>query len=478
LPPTSPQEGYYIYSGTSMATPHVTGAVALYASTHSGASAIDIKDALLNSARYTPTQSLAGKTATGGRLDVLKLMTDPPAAPTFADAKAASAGEIDVTWTDQSTDEAGFVVERSAGTTGTTWAQVGTVVSTSTAGTGTVYTFQDKSVIDNTTYTYRVRATHNGVPSTASNTATATTPALPGTPNAPTALTVSPVSTSSIKLTWADNSGAETGFVVERSATAPTDTTVWTTVTTTAANVKTYTDSGRSASTVYWYRVRAVNGSGSTRLLSAPTNVASVSTLGTGTGLTGKYYDYSDVYAGTPPTNAVAFGGSVKFTRVDTVNFNWGTGSPGRGITSNTFAARWTGQIQPTFTDVYTFTAYADDGVRLWVDGKLVIDAWRVNWGDLAGTTATALQAGRKYDVQLDYFENTQGAQIRLDWQTQGGGLARQPVPKSQLYSTLSSPTIYAVASTTNSPANTTAAADIFSSSPIDVLDVEDPTVL
>lgn len=60
--------GYASYSGTSMATPHVTGAAALYASTHPGATAADIKAAILGSA--TPTASLSGKCFTGGRLNV------------------------------------------------------------------------------------------------------------------------------------------------------------------------------------------------------------------------------------------------------------------------------------------------------------------------------------------------------------------------------------------------------------------------
>ena len=59
--------GYGSYSGTSMATPHVTGAVALYASSHPGASAQQIRDAILAAA--VPTASLAGKVSTGGRLD-------------------------------------------------------------------------------------------------------------------------------------------------------------------------------------------------------------------------------------------------------------------------------------------------------------------------------------------------------------------------------------------------------------------------
>lgn len=64
--------GYANYSGTSMATPHVTGACALYAASHSGATASVIKNAILSSAFFTATPSLNGKTATNGRLDVNK----------------------------------------------------------------------------------------------------------------------------------------------------------------------------------------------------------------------------------------------------------------------------------------------------------------------------------------------------------------------------------------------------------------------
>jgi subtilisin family serine protease len=66
--PNSAGNAYGSYSGTSMATPHVTGACALYASTHSGASAATIKSAILGSA--APTASLTGKCVTGGRLNV------------------------------------------------------------------------------------------------------------------------------------------------------------------------------------------------------------------------------------------------------------------------------------------------------------------------------------------------------------------------------------------------------------------------
>ncbi len=64
---TTAYNGYSSYNGTSMATPHVTGAAALYAASHPGAGAATIKAAILGSA--VPTASLEGKTVTGGRLD-------------------------------------------------------------------------------------------------------------------------------------------------------------------------------------------------------------------------------------------------------------------------------------------------------------------------------------------------------------------------------------------------------------------------
>ena len=68
VPTKNGASSYASYSGTSMATPHVTGAAALYASTHTSATAAQIKAAILGAA--TPTASLAGRTVTGGRLNV------------------------------------------------------------------------------------------------------------------------------------------------------------------------------------------------------------------------------------------------------------------------------------------------------------------------------------------------------------------------------------------------------------------------
>src|SRR5207253_5533922 len=87
---TVPVNRFAAYSGTSMAAPHVTGAIALYAAYHPGATAAQIKDALMASAVATP--SLAGKTVTGGRLDVLKFLTTAPGTVRAAASGSGSAG--------------------------------------------------------------------------------------------------------------------------------------------------------------------------------------------------------------------------------------------------------------------------------------------------------------------------------------------------------------------------------------------------
>ncbi len=85
---TLPGGRYGTYSGTSMATPHVTGAVALYAAEHPDATAAEIRAALLGSAAETP--SLVGRVATGGRLDIGALLDTAPDLPTPVDLIAGN----------------------------------------------------------------------------------------------------------------------------------------------------------------------------------------------------------------------------------------------------------------------------------------------------------------------------------------------------------------------------------------------------
>lgn len=105
-----------------------------------------------------------------------------------------------------------------------------------------------------------------------------------------------------------------------------------------------------------------------------------------------------------------------KLERVDTtVDFRWGTGSPDPSMDGNTFSVRWTGSVVPQYSEAYTFYTQSNDGVRLWVDGQLLIDNWtRHETVEDAGTIV--LQAGRPYSLRLEFYEDTGVANARLFW--------------------------------------------------------------
>jgi glucose/arabinose dehydrogenase len=118
-----------------------------------------------------------------------------------------------------------------------------------------------------------------------------------------------------------------------------------------------------------------------------------------------------------------------KVTRIDpAVDFNWGAGSPDPSVGADTFTARWTGQVRAESTGHYTFTTESDDGVRLWVNGQVVINNWkRQKKGPALKSGTIPLTAGQKYDVRLEYFDNTGNAVARLLWTTPGGSQAVIP---------------------------------------------------
>ena len=100
----------------------------------------------------------------------------------------------------------------------------------------------------------------------------------------------------------------------------------------------------------------------------------------------------------------------------------------------DTFSVRWTGQIQALATGSYTFTLHADDGVRMWVNGVLVIDKF-VNAGTVKDHLSTPVQltAGQKADIKIEYFENTGSAYVQLYWQS--STMAKTLVPMEALFS-------------------------------------------
>jgi hypothetical protein len=210
-------------------------------------------------------------------------------------------------------------------------------------------------------------------------------------------------------LSWTAGSGATSHDVYFGTAASPPfiqNQTATTYDTGTMANNKTY----------YW-RIDEKNAGGTTT--GVVWSFTTVASAGTGTGLTGDYYDNMDF------TN-------LKLTRTDpTINFDWGSGSPDPAIGADTFSVSWAGQVQPLYSETYTFYTTSDDGVRLWVNGQLIID----NWTDHAPTENSgtiALTAGTKYNIDMDYYENGGGAVAKLEWSSTSQ--SRQVIPQTQLY--------------------------------------------
>ncbi len=183
---------------------------------------------------------------------------EPPAAPSNLTASPFNATEIDLAWTDNSNNKAGFKIERCTGSGCTNLIQIATV------GVG-VTSYWDTGLLGGTTYSYRVSAYNSAGDSDYSNIASATTPKLPV---APSSLTATAVSRSQINLAWKDNSNDEQTFALERCRGA--GCTNFALIANIAANNTSYSNTGLSRNTTYRYRIRAYNKAG----YSAYSNIA------------------------------------------------------------------------------------------------------------------------------------------------------------------------------------------------------------
>ncbi len=127
-------------------------------------------------------------------------------------------------------------------------------------------------------------------------------------------------------------------------------------------------------------------------------------------------------------TNPSLAGSPAKTQTEAVIDYDWGINAPTGGIPADNFSVRWTTNTQ-FLGGTYDFSATVDDGVRVWVDGDLLIDQWR----EQSATTFTAqktLSAG-SHRVQMAYFEAGGDAVAKLQWHLSapGGGTPTPPSP-------------------------------------------------
>ena len=122
-------------------------------------------------------------------------------------------------------------------------------------------------------------------------------------------------------------------------------------------------------------------------------------------GLKGEYYNGPDFK-------------QKAFTRTDPqIAFDWNWQTPAPGVQREYFSVRWTGKLYAPTSGKYQFSATADDGVRVWVGGRKVIDEWRKQ-DDSQFLGEIILKAGQSYDLKVDYYNDWKGSAIYLFWKT------------------------------------------------------------
>ncbi|GAA5029650.1 PA14 domain-containing protein [Streptomyces siamensis] len=138
-------------------------------------------------------------------------------------------------------------------------------------------------------------------------------------------------------------------------------------------------------------------------------------------GLKGEYYTQSAPGAfDFHELKATGFDPQVDFADLES-RLRFTTGQ------DNDVSVRWTGRIVPEETGPTTFSVIGDNGFRLWIDGRLVIDHWVDDWDREQTAQPVDLTAGHAYDIKLEYFEHYGGSNLHLRWTEPGGSKVAVP---------------------------------------------------
>jgi hypothetical protein len=176
-------------------------------------------------------------------------------------------------------------------------------------------------------------------------------------------------------------------------------------------------------------RVQPVSGQAYKLTKLGKSNIANFAptSWGTGTGLLGQYFNNTDF-------------SNLAETRIDPlINFpEWQLPLPGLEtgvhyrIKDETYSIRFTGFIEPQYSESYKFLVATGGGIRLWVNGQQLLNKWEDMYPTTLTSTAIKMEAGKKYSIKLEYLNNDDRSQLYLYWQSTNQ--KKQLVPQSQLY--------------------------------------------
>jgi len=125
---------------------------------------------------------------------------------------------------------------------------------------------------------------------------------------------------------------------------------------------------------------------------------------GSSNGLAAEYFDN------------MTLDGPPRLTRIDPqLDFHWATGAPADNIPADKFSNRWTGQLVASVSGRYAISLASNDGGRLFVDDKLVVDVWG-DHATLKGSTVVELKAGEPRKIRVEHYENIGNADLVLGW--------------------------------------------------------------
>ncbi|MGL5017975.1 MAG: PA14 domain-containing protein [Luteolibacter sp.] len=147
-----------------------------------------------------------------------------------------------------------------------------------------------------------------------------------------------------------------------------------------------------------------------------------------GRGLNVEYWNGTNFGTLLSGANGTRQEASLNFSWADLKTYEY---APALQRFSN-YSIRFTGSIQPRFTETYTFHATADDGVRVWVNNTLIIDQWLVQSAPVTSTGTVSLVAGQAVPIKVEYFRATGPGTLKLEWSS--ATQAREVVPTLRTY--------------------------------------------